>query len=57
MAYLISDDCLMCGACQLECPNMAITEGENKYVINPEKCSECGACSQVCPVGAPQPAK
>lgn len=57
MAYKISEECLMCGACQLECPNMAIIEGDMTYVIDPEKCTECGNCAQVCPVGAPQPAK
>lgn len=53
MAYKISDECISCGACEPECPVQAITEGEGKYVIDPEKCIDCGACADVCPVGAP----
>ncbi|MDK2835867.1 MAG: hypothetical protein PWP21_644 [Thermosediminibacterales bacterium] len=55
MAYRISDECLACGVCQAECPVGAISEGEDKYVIDPEKCIDCGACAEVCPVDAPQP--
>ena len=54
MAYVINDDCISCGACVAECPCDAISEGEDKFVIDPEKCSECGLCAEVCPVGAPQ---
>ncbi len=53
MAYKISDECISCGACEPECPVQAISEGEGKYEIDPEKCIECGACADVCPVGAP----
>ena len=53
MAYQISDDCISCGACQAECPVDAISEGDGKYVIDPDKCIECGACADTCPVGAP----
>ena len=53
MAYVISDECIMCGACQSECPVEAISEGDGKYVIDPDKCIECGACAGTCPVGAP----
>lgn len=56
MAYQISDDCIKCGACQPECPVDAISEGDSKYQIDPEKCIECGACAGTCPVGAPQQA-
>ena len=34
MAYVISDECISCGACQAECPVEAISEGDGKYVIN-----------------------
>lgn len=54
MAYKISDDCVSCGACAEQCPVSAISEGEGKYVINPDLCVECGACEGVCPVGAPK---
>jgi len=53
MAYKISDECIMCGACEGECPVGAISEGEGKYVIDADKCISCGACEGVCPVGAP----
>ena len=54
MAYKITDACISCGACQGECPVEAISEGADKYEINPDLCVECGACEGVCPVGAPQ---
>ena len=55
MAYKISDDCVACGACAEECPVNAITEGDGKYEIDPEKCIDCGTCASTCPVGAPNP--
>jgi len=61
MAYKISDDCISCGACEAECPNQAIKEGDSSYVIDPNRCTECvGAgdtskCAEVCPVDAPGP--
>ena len=60
MAYKISDECISCGACEPECPNEAISEGEITYVIDPDKCTQCvGAhdspqCVEICPVEAPQ---
>ena len=53
MAYIITDECISCGACQAECPVDAIAEGDGKYVIDADKCIECGACAGTCPVGAP----
>lgn len=58
MAMTINDECISCGACEPECPNNAISEGEEKYVIDPEKCNECVGhydepqCVSVCPVDA-----
>ena len=34
MAYVISDECIACGACAAECPVNAISEGDGKYVID-----------------------
>ncbi len=56
MAYMITDECISCGACEPECPNTAISEGETIYVIDPSKCTECvgshesSKCVEVCPV-------
>ena len=56
MAYLINEDCINCGACEPECPNDAISEGDPVYVINPDLCTECVGyydepqCISVCPV-------
>ena len=41
MALLINDECVNCGVCEPECPNEAITEGEDIYIIDPDKCTEC----------------
>jgi len=46
MAYKITDECISCGACEPECKNEAITEGEEIYVIDPSKCTECVGCSR-----------
>ncbi len=53
MADKISDECIACGACAAECPVEAISEGDDKYVIDEDLCVECGACASACPVGAP----
>ncbi len=56
MAYKITDECISCGACEPECKNLSITEGETIYVIAPDKCTECvgwfetSRCVEVCPV-------
>lgn len=57
MAYKIDDSlCSVCGACELECPNAAISMKRGMYVIDPAKCTECEGhykkpqCATVCPV-------
>ncbi len=52
MAYVISDECVKCGACEANCPAGAISEGENTFVIDPDVCISCGTCEAGCPVGA-----
>lgn len=54
MAYIITDECIACGACEAECPVEAISEGDGKYEINADLCTDCGSCADVCPVGAAQ---
>lgn len=54
MAYVISDECIACGACAADCPVGAISEGDGKYEINPDTCIDCGTCESVCPIGAPK---
>ena len=64
MAYKITEECISCGACEPECPNAAIKEGETTFIVDPKKCTECvGAypsskCAETCPVNAcaPDPA-
>ena len=56
MAYKITDECISCGACEPECPNEAISEGETIYVVDPAKWTECvgshesSQCAEVCPI-------
>lgn len=56
MALMITDACINCDVCEPECPNEAISAGEEIYVIDPDKCTECVGhydspqCQQVCPV-------
>ena len=56
MALIISDECINCDVCEPECPNGAISQGEEIYVINPDLCTECVGhydepqFQQVCPV-------
>ena len=49
MAYVITDDCVMCGACADAGPVEAISEGDGKYVIDADVCAECGTCVAECP--------
>jgi len=56
MALYITDECINCDVCEPECPNGAISQGEEIYVINPQLCTECvghydtSQCVEVCPV-------
>jgi len=56
MATMITSECINCGACEPECPNNAISQGDPVYVIDPKLCTECvgfhdyEACAAVCPV-------
>ena len=56
MALMITDECINCDVCEPECPNDAISQGVEFYVIDPGKCTECVGhfdtpqCREVCPV-------
>ena len=52
MAYVISEDCISCGACADNCPVGAIAEGDGKFEIDADSCLDCGACADTCPVSA-----
>ncbi|BAI72886.1 4Fe-4S ferredoxin, iron-sulfur binding [Azospirillum sp. B510] len=63
MAYKIkSAECTVCGACEAECPNIAISLKKGTYVIDPAKCTECKGhfdspqCAAVCPADCCVPA-
>ena len=56
MALKITEECINCDVCEPECPNEAISAGEDYYVIDPNRCTECVGhfdtpqCVEVCPV-------
>ena len=56
MALLIEADCINCDMCAPECPNQAISFGEEIYQIDVNKCTECVGhyekeqCIIVCPI-------
>jgi ferredoxin len=61
MALIITDECINCDVCEPECPNEAISMGEEIYQIDPNRCTECVGhfdepqCQQVCPVSCIPP--
>ncbi|MEO7558005.1 MAG: YfhL family 4Fe-4S dicluster ferredoxin [Gammaproteobacteria bacterium] len=56
MALMITDECINCDVCEPECPNNAISQGVEIYVIDHNLCTECVGhfdkpqCVEVCPV-------
>ena len=56
MALFITDECINCDVCESECPNQAISQGPEYYVIEHSRCTECVGhfdepqCVEVCPV-------
>lgn len=55
MVLKITNDCTNCAACEPECPNGAISQGDEIFIINPDLCTECigsydeSQCVAVCP--------
>ncbi|HGZ70407.1 MAG TPA: 4Fe-4S dicluster domain-containing protein [Nitratifractor sp.] len=63
MAVFITDECISCDACALECPVAAILDEGNernpyddsRYYVKPESCVECVGhadlprCAEACP--------
>ena len=56
MSLLITGECINCDVCEPECPNGAISQSAETYVIDPALCTECvghftnSQCIEVCPV-------
>lgn len=56
MALLINEECINCDVCEPECPNGAISQGDEIYIIDSSLCTECVGhydtpqCIEVCPV-------
>jgi len=56
VSLLITDECINCDVCEPECPNSAISQGDEIYEIDPNLCTECVGhydepqCIEVCPV-------
>ena len=61
MALMITSDCTCCAACPSECPNDAITEKPDIFVIDALRCTECvgandePACAAACPAECIEP--
>lgn len=61
MALLITEDCINCDLCPIECPNEAIAMGDEIFEIDTDRCTECVGhydepnCVQVCPVDCIHP--
>ena len=56
MSLIITDECINCDVCEPECPNDAISMGDEIYEIDSKLCTECVGhfdepqCVEVCPV-------
>jgi 4Fe-4S binding domain len=55
MTYRITSQCIECHRCESTCPTGAITQNEQQYQINSERCNDCVGhysvpqCWAVCP--------
>ncbi|MEI6893352.1 MAG: YfhL family 4Fe-4S dicluster ferredoxin [Colwellia sp.] len=61
MALKILDSCINCDMCDPECPNGAISLGDEIYEVDVDKCTECvghydkPTCVSVCPIDCVTP--
>jgi MinD superfamily P-loop ATPase len=55
--FMISSDCVHCGVCEFMCPQTAIREAPNQFVVRRGLCNGCGECAPYCPVHAIVPAE
>ncbi len=53
-SYTVTDNCRKCmgKACQNSCKFGAISMGDKRARIDPNKCKECGKCANACPYNA-----
>lgn len=55
---IITNKCIACDLCRLECPSNAIAGGDPIYLLNTNSCNNCIGfhdelyCVYVCPVDA-----
>jgi ferredoxin len=52
MPYVVTSECILCGACESGCESDAITEGDTQAHIDVNVCIECGTCERNCSSGA-----
>ncbi|MEI6666956.1 MAG: 4Fe-4S binding protein [Acidobacteriota bacterium] len=48
MARKITDKCISCGSCADVCPDGAVSEGRDTYVVDAARCKDCGKCEKNC---------
>jgi ferredoxin len=52
MSYVVTSECIFCGACVAACEFGAVKEGETQAIIDVALCVECGLCAASCPFKA-----
>ncbi len=52
MKVVITEECISCGACEPECPEGAIFQGDSLYEIDQSMCTQCEVCISTCPTAA-----
>lgn len=53
MTYVITDECIGCGVCEIFCKNGAVSQCDTcftKFVIDESKCEACATCKEYCPI-------